>query len=608
MHAQPDSLVLESITISTPKFSQFAAGSKILHLESTDSLQNLNDQLNELPSIAFKNYGNYQLSSIALRGTSAAHTLLLWNGIPVNSPTLGQGDFSLFPSFLMDDVSVHYGNGSAMVGSGAIGGTVSMDYSAPIFQNHFKPGLSLSMGSFGHYFLGAKTKYGSAKWAGSTKIYRRSIENDFTYPLKGTNEIKTQDNASVLNYGAEQQLHYKINAKQRLSLIGMYTFNDREIQPAVTNYGGSDKLNDENARLIIDYLWDAKAAIINVKSGYVLNDQYYNDTSRVKSEQWFGSISLDKSIAQRTNIRAGITYNYFIPKVDKYYSQANEDRSDAYLSIKYQLMPLWLISLNLRQSLFDGELTPFTPSLGQEWEVKNTDISQFTLRNTIGRAYRIPTLNDRFWYQGGNPDIRPEKSYAVETGANWKLKFDQYTVEFDGTYYHQQVTDWIIWLPTSGFYTAMNIREVKVDGVEFSMSAKKEFSKGSVGFTSNYSFTKSINKKGLNNADVSSVDKQLPYVPLHMTNGAIRIQYRKWQIKLQGQYTGKRYITTNNDEFQALDAFTIFGGSISSQMRISKVKLTISAQVNNVLNTYYEQLKNHAMPGRNYLINISINL
>src|SRR4051812_13008978 len=49
--------------------------------------RNLNDALREAVGIYFKNYGNGQLSSISIRGGSAAQTDMLWNGVKLNSPS-----------------------------------------------------------------------------------------------------------------------------------------------------------------------------------------------------------------------------------------------------------------------------------------------------------------------------------------------------------------------------------------------------------------------------------------------------------------------------------------------------------------------------------------
>ena len=64
------------------------------------------------------------LSSISFRGTGASHTAVLWNGINVNQPTIGQSDFSLFPVLAFNKVKVVYGSSSSKFGADVPSGSM----------------------------------------------------------------------------------------------------------------------------------------------------------------------------------------------------------------------------------------------------------------------------------------------------------------------------------------------------------------------------------------------------------------------------------------------------------------------------------------------------
>src|SRR5687767_7836804 len=99
---------LQEVSVYGMPASKYAAGTK-LEPVTKDGATLLDQALAAAPSIYFKTYGNGQLSTIAFRGTSASHTAVLWNGMNINSPTLGQTDFSLFPVYLLDDITLQYG-------------------------------------------------------------------------------------------------------------------------------------------------------------------------------------------------------------------------------------------------------------------------------------------------------------------------------------------------------------------------------------------------------------------------------------------------------------------------------------------------------------------
>ena len=63
-------------------------------------------------SIFVKSYGRATLSTVSFRGTSPSHTQVSWNGIRINNPMLGMTDFSMIPSYFIEDASLLHGTSS----------------------------------------------------------------------------------------------------------------------------------------------------------------------------------------------------------------------------------------------------------------------------------------------------------------------------------------------------------------------------------------------------------------------------------------------------------------------------------------------------------------
>ena len=63
-------------------------------------------------SLFVKSYGRATLSTVAFRGTSPSHTQVTWNGMKINNPMLGMTDFSMIPSYFIDDASLLHGTSS----------------------------------------------------------------------------------------------------------------------------------------------------------------------------------------------------------------------------------------------------------------------------------------------------------------------------------------------------------------------------------------------------------------------------------------------------------------------------------------------------------------
>lgn len=117
---------LNEVRIYGLPVTTYSTGSKIEQIKTGEEVMTLSDKLINETSLYLKTYGNNQLSTIAIRGSTASQTAILWNGININSPTLGQTDFSLIPLFLFDEISLRYGTASALYGSDAIGGSIIM--------------------------------------------------------------------------------------------------------------------------------------------------------------------------------------------------------------------------------------------------------------------------------------------------------------------------------------------------------------------------------------------------------------------------------------------------------------------------------------------------
>ena len=83
-------------------------------------------------SIFIKQYGRATLSTVAFRGTSPSHTQVTWNGMRINSPMLGMTDFSMIPSYFIDDATLLHGTSSVNVTGGGLGGAVMLgDHARP---------------------------------------------------------------------------------------------------------------------------------------------------------------------------------------------------------------------------------------------------------------------------------------------------------------------------------------------------------------------------------------------------------------------------------------------------------------------------------------------
>ena len=189
LRAQRDSIVLEPVTVVGFAPERFMAGLKIQRIDSTTiqqfRFQNISDLLAFNTPLAFKNYGLGQLNTVSFRGTSSMHTAVLWNGLNINQPNLGQTDFSTLPVAGFDRLSVQYGSSASMVGTDAVGGSILLE-SAGTQPTGVRAFLGRQQGSFGNQQTQAGASYGvklneALRFSGKTLYYDGRLNNRYPY-------------------------------------------------------------------------------------------------------------------------------------------------------------------------------------------------------------------------------------------------------------------------------------------------------------------------------------------------------------------------------------------------------------------------------------------
>ena len=605
---QQDTLMLETVEVSATRLLKYAHGTKVDIVNISSFTKNLDKEITGKSGIYFKEYGNGQLSTIAFRGTSAAHTNVIWNGNNLNSPTLGLTDFAIIPSYMLESVVVQYGSSSALYGSGALGGAISINQSDPDFYPHRRLNALIEQGSFGKLSYGASAGFGNHKLTTSTKFYSQELTNDFEFNFD--DQKFTQTNAAVSQRALSQNFSYLINKSSWISMTGMYIHNEREIQPTISNLTSDDELSDRNFYFSTRYHNESGPGLLTVNAGYTSYNQRYNNNPATNSYQLTLSPEYDIVLRPKTSIRAGVKAMRFGAENSSSLQDIGENQIDIYASINHDLKSWWKLSLNLRQSFYSNQNAPFAPSLGNEFTVFNRQDEKIKFRTSFSRSYRIPTLNDRYWNPGGNPDLKSEESLNFELGVNYRLERTNSIFHVDLTHYRTWSDNWIVWLPgENNIWVPNNLRDVHIQGIEFSTLYKLSIGAYALNLKGQYNYTKSTNQKGLSPTDNTGKGAQLPYVPIHGVSLSKEILYKTWSMTTHIDMDSRRFASLDNTRFNSVDGYILLNATFNKNWSIgSDSQLSAYFRINNLTNSDYQNFKNYAMPGRNYSIGININL
>ena len=130
-----------------------------------------------------KQYGRAKATfhGIALSaGTGPSHTQVTWNGMRINNPMLGMTDFSMIPSYFIDDASLLHGTSSVSETGGGLGGLVKLS-TAPAAADGFGLQYIQGIGMFRTFDEFLRLTWGDERWQVSTRTVYQSSANDYKY-------------------------------------------------------------------------------------------------------------------------------------------------------------------------------------------------------------------------------------------------------------------------------------------------------------------------------------------------------------------------------------------------------------------------------------------
>ena len=597
---------LKSVEVTAKRLSPFAIGAQTTSFDSTlielNARPSLAELINNYTSIAVKSYGNGMLSTISFRGTGPSHTAVLWHGVNISYPMLGQSDLSLLSLGLNDKAVIQHGTGSALYGSGSLGGTISLSNSEPLAGTNLS--ISQWFGSFGTLKNELNTSYANDKFFIKVKTLVDQSDNDFQFinTTRPGLPNETQLGADYKMFGSSLESGFMITNKSQFRLSAQYYNADRNLQPSMNANAEADNQEDENIRIKAKYSFRGEQSNLNISYAYLHDvigfngDKTYADQQVIRAEYEQGLLTW-----LRLNLAGD--YNYIKIKSPFYEDDiTSENRANLWASLLVNPTARLLLSINFRQSFNPEYSIPFTPSLGGEYLLFNNSNHSFKLKTQVSKGFRVPTLNERFWQPGGNPDLSSEESFSTEFGIEGQTK-NEVKLTYGLTGYRMWVDNWILWSPQGSHWSPENIKYVDVYGLEATGGLSHKISSAQVKWIANYALTKSINRTGLDQFD-RSVNKQLAYVPIHKATLTSSASLASWSMLINAAYTGERFITVDNEN--SLPGYTIVNLRLGKSFRKGNYIFSGHANINNLLNTNYQSIENRAMPGINFLLGITV--
>ncbi|MBR5249108.1 MAG: TonB-dependent receptor [Bacteroidales bacterium] len=603
-------------------------------------------------SIFVKNYGRATLSTVAFRGTSPSHTQVSWNGMRINNPMLGMTDFSMIPSYFIDDASLLHGTSSVNESGGGLGGAVKMA-TKPANNRGFGLQYIQGLGSFKTFDEFLRLTYGNDHWQVSTRAVLSSSPNDYKYRNHDKKEniydedmniidqyypIERNRSGSYRDFHLLQEVYYNTGKGDRFGLYAWYINSNRELPMLTTDYGDEmdfdNRQREETFRGILSYDHLGESWKTSAKAGYVHTWMAYdykrdvgNGTmahmtrSRSLINTLYGQADGEYYIGNKWLFTATLSaHQHFVESRDKNiilqegdkgivgYHKARLELSGS-ASIKWRPIDRLGLSVVVREELFGKEWTPIIPAFFIDGVISK--VGNITAKASISRNFRFPTLNDLYFLPGGNPNLRKESGWTYDVGLSFAIgKEGAYHLSGSANWFDSYINDWILWLPTTkGFFSPRNIKDVHAYGVEIQGSLVVSLAQDwQLALDGSYSWTPSINKgEPISDAD-QSIGKQLPYVPEHSSSITGRISWGSWSFLYKWCYYSERFTMSSNDITLTGKLPEYFMSNITLEKGLSMrwADLSLKGTINNLFNEEYLSVLSRPMPGINFEIFVGI--
>lgn len=601
------------------------------------------------------------VSSLSLRGSSDVagggvgnRVLLLLDGRPSLTGDSKGALWSLVPVAMIERTEIVKGAFSSLYGSSAIGGVINVITKKPTFKPYNF--ISVSHGFYNKLNDSLRFTDKLQQFSGIDMIHSNTT-GKFSYLLYGG--YKSNDgHAQQMNYN-----FYNLNSKITYDL---FSNRDVELSLQYTNSDGGYPRYwrrdpgkfPEPFKVAENVIGDRIAkqtfstdlyyrAFPNHKSKYSTRFYYYNlfsesifnPGSPITSEYGtagkefvtfidsynFGNISqFDIELSDRNYLITGLDVQWNIVRSDPeeiLYGNQQMNNFGLFMQDRHDFVKDDLGNTVLSSTF--GARADITKIVGgmSAFEVspkfsilfspqtENLFLNNTSFRLLFGRAFRSPSIAEIFFKKslfGGfefiyNPNLNPEEMTSIEFG--FRKQYDNRLI-FDAAVYFNSYNNMIQYRNIGegiyGPFQVQNVAKASINGFE----AMIDYNSSLRLFENPFRYYLNLSYSYMDATDLSpdSKDGLLPYKPKHTFNFTTNFNYFDFNLNVNGRYQSKveKVIFYS---FEEPEQFFVLNAKLSK-----KITPTLNAfvSVNNIFDTFYQELERIASPNRNFNAGLSI--
>lgn len=627
-----EGLLIEDTIRNTPKNVSVISGFEI----EQSGANTVSEVLSTQAGVNIRSFsGQEKQATVDLRGmgaTSVSNVLIFINDIKLNAPDLSGADLSSIHLDSVEKIEIIRGAETITYGDGAVAGVIKIYTKEPTIRPELN--LQTRIGSYQTFnsSLGYSVKDNQLNLSSYIVHHKSEGYRENSYFSKGSGGL-TLSHELGDRFTVELLASYHTD---QYGLPGPVAIEDKDSEEQrIKSRNPDDNGETRDLRLTggVRYQTDRDDEVEFKRSYRERRNEYlmgYNPSSTLTRSQQTSTIDEN---SESLSVAYTMPYSAFardhrlklgIDHFHSYYTRestaqnerhnSNTDSVAFFLANRWTATDALLVNLGYRNSRFRGlfrkDIGRFSDAqyvwnngdeIEKEWFNQGFSLGfsfraneTTTLFSSLATSFRTPNVDE---FAEADSDLGPQFGqnmelglrYDQEDGFNLVISLFQLVIE-DEIYYGIE--------PDTGRTINSNYKNDTVRrGMEMEI---KLFPTDSLYIWGNVSLLKA----GFRDTDLS-----IPLVPERKGSiGAELTLTEKWTTSLEGLYVGEQFDGNDqsNDQFEKLDAYTVFNGRINFEFLGGK---RLQFGVNNMFNQLYSSLAYsetyYPMPTRNYFCELN---
>ena len=517
--------------------------------------------------------------SVNIRGGDPRHTLVLIDGVPMNSLSAGTGALEQIPLASIERVEIVRGNVSALYGSQATGGVVQ------VFTRKVGSGqeatIRLAVGSHGQRQASAQVRGGSDTVQATFGISHDEEKSTSAQSPTSAYSKVNPDKDGYKNNSANGSVRYRPNANNEFGLKFFDSRGKSNYDYAYASSTSALQYNETRVQNISLYannrLTDNWKSSLRVSQYTDRTDDYDSAPTWTDGHSLYKARSKEVSWQNDVHTRAGD----FIVGISRTQQRLTSDSK--YSNTGRGTTSIWAgymldkarhhLQLNARTDKLSSMSRENTAAINYGFDL-NTN---WRVLAGYSNGFSAPTLND-LYSAYGNPNLKAEYSNYGQIGVQYTDgTYTSRLTAFENRYRNKIAYDSVTW-------TVGNIARAKVRGVEWMGSYSRNGWSADVGLT----------YQEVKNRDTGARLLRQPRVLASIGLGKV---WGKWTTQLNWQSQGDMKDTSNS----IVSGYGVL--NVAAYYAVSK-EVKVGLTLGNVFNRKYETLHGYNSTPRNVLLSL----